>query len=48
MMRILMILILLIMLGSILSILVIKPFSQGGNSNNQQPPRTIQQPEPSK
>jgi hypothetical protein len=48
MMRTLMLVILALMIGSILSILIIKPFSSGGNDKNAEPPKTIQQPDPQK
>jgi membrane protein implicated in regulation of membrane protease activity len=46
MIRTLMLVIVALMVVSILSILVIKPFVQG--SKDAQPPKTIQQPEPQK
>jgi len=44
-MKTLMLIIIALMVASILSILVIKPFEQGG-SNDDTPQKTIQQPEP--
>jgi multisubunit Na+/H+ antiporter MnhG subunit len=44
-MKTLMLIIVALMVASVLSILVIKPFEQGG-SNDDTPPKTIQQPEP--
>lgn len=44
-MKTLMLLIIALMVASVLSILVIKPFEQG-SSNDDTPPKTIQQPEP--
>lgn len=48
MMRALMLVILVVMVGSILSILIIKPFSHKTNDKNSEPPKTIQQPDPQK
>lgn len=48
MMRILMLVILVVMVGSILSIVVIKPFSHTTNDKNAEPPKTIQQSAPPK
>lgn len=45
-MRTLMLVIVVLMIGSILSILVIKPYIQGTKDN--QPQKTIQQPDPQK
>jgi len=44
-MKTLMLLIIAVMVASVLSILVIKPFEQGGSSDNT-PQKTIQRPEP--
>jgi len=44
-MKTLMLIIVALMGACVLSILVIKPFEQGG-SNDDTPPKTIQQPEP--
>jgi hypothetical protein len=43
-----MLVILVVMVGSILSILIIKPFSHKTNDKNSEPPKTIQQPDPQK
>ncbi len=48
MMKTLMLVILAVMVGSILSILIIKPFSHNSNGENTEPPKTIQQPDPQK
>ena len=47
-MRFIMVAIIATLVGSILSILVIKPFSHGGNEKNAETPATIQQPDPQK
>jgi hypothetical protein len=43
-----MLVVLLVMIGSILSILIIKPFSHSTNDKNAEPPKIIQQPDPQK
>lgn len=48
MMRILMMVILAVMVGSVLSILIIKPFSHHSSEKGGEPPATIQQPDPEK
>jgi hypothetical protein len=47
-MRTLMLVIVVIMVGSILSILVIKPFSHSTGGKDTQSQKTIQQPDPQK
>jgi hypothetical protein len=47
-MRFIMAAIIVTLIGSILSILVIKPFSHGGNGRNTETPAVIQQPDPQK
>jgi hypothetical protein len=47
-MRTLMLVIVVIMIGSILSILVIKPFSHSTDGKDTQAQKTIQQPDPQK
>lgn len=48
MMRTLMLVIVVVMVGTVLSILIIKPFSHHANEKGGEPPATIQQPDPSK
>ncbi|CDM62045.1 putative membrane protein (plasmid) [Rhizobium favelukesii] len=47
-MRILLILIIGLMVGSILAIPLIKPFIQEGGKGSEEPPAVIQQPDPLK
>jgi hypothetical protein len=43
-----MLIVLAVMIGSILSILIIKPFSHSTNDKKAETPKTIQQPDPQK